>query len=135
MALTMQIFSIGIVFSAISPLVLPLLLVYFYIMKRVWIYQLIYVYDRPFELGGRWFKKIHTYFYAAMLLFQGRTKCESRLCQLNINKAALFFVSRRIARRIHEISDPKKSSRAQSSGRMHEIPSVKKKKNTEHEKT
>ena len=41
-------------------------------------------------------------------------------------RAHVFFVSRRIASRIHEISDLKKSSRAQSEGRIHEVERSKK---------
>ena len=48
-----------------------------------------------------------------------RSRCVKRL------RPRSYFVSRRIDICIHEISDPKKSSRAQSSGRMHEIQSGK----------
>ena len=43
---------------------------------------------------------------------------------IGLGEGRFFFVSRRIASRRHEISDLKKSSRAQSSGRMHEVEST-----------
>ncbi|KAF9925011.1 hypothetical protein FBU30_005145 [Linnemannia zychae] len=78
------IFCIGIVYSTISPLILPFVAFYFTVYYFVYRHQFLYVYSQPFETGGLLFPK------AVKQVYTGIFICEITLFGVFVLKQVTF---------------------------------------------
>lgn len=78
------IFCIGIVYSTLSPLILPFVTFYFTVFYFVYRHQFLYVYSQPIETGGLAFPK------AVKQVFTGIFICEITLFGIFVLKQTLF---------------------------------------------
>ncbi|KAK3807292.1 MAG: hypothetical protein J3Q66DRAFT_258301, partial [Benniella sp.] len=63
-------FSIGLLYSTIQPLILPLMVIYFGLYYLAFRYMFLYVYRQPFDSGGLIFPRIVDQMYIAVILFE-----------------------------------------------------------------
>lgn len=63
-------FSIGLLYSTIQPLILPLMVIYFGLYYIAYRHLFLYVYRQPFDSGGLIFPRIVDQMYVAVILFE-----------------------------------------------------------------
>ncbi|KAG0249411.1 hypothetical protein BG011_009334 [Mortierella polycephala] len=63
-------FSIGLLYSTIQPLILPLMVIYFGLYYLVFRYMFLYVYKQPHDSGGLIFPRIVDQIYVAVVIFE-----------------------------------------------------------------
>ncbi|KAF9122935.1 hypothetical protein BGW39_009393 [Mortierella sp. 14UC] len=63
-------FSIGLIYSTIQPIILPLMVFYFGLYYLAFRYQFLYVYRQPFDSGGLIFPRIVDQVYVALIIFE-----------------------------------------------------------------
>ncbi|KAG2182334.1 hypothetical protein INT43_007264 [Umbelopsis isabellina] len=63
-------FTVGLVFSVMSPLIIPFTLAYFVIATMTFRYLLLYVYETKIETGGRMWRVVFNRVLASTILFQ-----------------------------------------------------------------
>ncbi|KAF9359560.1 hypothetical protein BGX34_008298 [Mortierella sp. NVP85] len=63
-------FSIGLLYSTIQPLILPLMVIYFGLYYLAFRYMFLYVYWQPFDSGGLIFPRIVDQMYIGVILFE-----------------------------------------------------------------
>ncbi|KAF9982925.1 hypothetical protein BGZ65_002365 [Modicella reniformis] len=63
-------FSIGLLYSTIQPLILPLMTIYFGFYYLAFRYMFLYVYRQPFDSGGLIFPRIVDQIYIGVILFE-----------------------------------------------------------------
>ncbi|KAG0231827.1 hypothetical protein B0O80DRAFT_501893 [Mortierella sp. GBAus27b] len=63
-------FSIGLLYSTIQPLILPLMIIYFGLYYMAFRYMFLYVYRQPYDSGGLIFPRIVDQMYIAVILFE-----------------------------------------------------------------
>ncbi|KAG0320156.1 hypothetical protein BG000_003682 [Podila horticola] len=63
-------FSIGLLYSTIQPLILPLMVIYFGMYYIAYRHLFLYVYRQPFDSGGLIFPRIVDQMYVAVILFE-----------------------------------------------------------------
>lgn len=68
-------FLISIAYSVVSPIILPITLAYFMLAWLVWRYQMLYVFVRKYESGGRMWPLMVTRLVFILWIFQMFTSC------------------------------------------------------------
>ncbi|KAF9325965.1 hypothetical protein BG006_010570 [Podila minutissima] len=63
-------FSIGLLYSTIQPLILPLMVIYFGLKYLAFRHLFLYVYRQPFDSGGLIYPRIVDQMYVAVILFE-----------------------------------------------------------------
>ncbi|KAG0215259.1 hypothetical protein BGX28_000478 [Mortierella sp. GBA30] len=63
-------FSIGLLYSTIQPLILPLMVIYFGLYYLAYRHMFLYVYSQPYDSGGLIFPQIVDHIYVALILFE-----------------------------------------------------------------
>ncbi|KAG0025664.1 hypothetical protein BGZ81_006991, partial [Podila clonocystis] len=63
-------FSIGLLYSTIQPLILPLMVIYFGLYYLAYRHLFLYVYRQPFDSGGLIYPRIVDQMYVAVMLFE-----------------------------------------------------------------
>ncbi|KAF9421637.1 hypothetical protein BGZ94_008798 [Podila epigama] len=63
-------FSIGLLYSTIQPLILPLMVIYFGLYYLAFRHMFLYVYRQPFDSGGLVYPRIVDQMYVAVILFE-----------------------------------------------------------------
>ncbi|KAG0088429.1 hypothetical protein BGZ93_010425, partial [Podila epicladia] len=63
-------FSIGLLYSTIQPLILPLMVIYFGLYYLAFRHLFLYVYRQPFDSGGLIYPRIVDQMYVAVILFE-----------------------------------------------------------------
>lgn len=61
---------LGVLYSCISPLILPFVLLYFLTAYLVWKYQVMYVYSQPYQAGGTIWMRVFDQLVVGLLVFQ-----------------------------------------------------------------
>jgi len=64
------VFLIGITYSVISPVIIPVILIHFGYRYIIWVYQLHYVYVQKIDLGGRLWPRVSSSMSAGVVIFQ-----------------------------------------------------------------
>ncbi|KAG0225473.1 hypothetical protein BGW42_004279 [Actinomortierella wolfii] len=63
-------FAIGLIYSTIQPLILPIIVVYFGLFYLAYRHMFLYVYKQPFDSGGLIFPRIVDQVYIALVIYQ-----------------------------------------------------------------
>ncbi|KAK3818170.1 MAG: hypothetical protein J3R72DRAFT_460309 [Linnemannia gamsii] len=63
-------FAIGLIYSTIQPIILPLMVIYFGLYYLAFRYQFLYVYRQPFDSGGLIFPRIVDQVYIALIIYE-----------------------------------------------------------------
>ncbi|KAG0274814.1 hypothetical protein BGZ95_009437 [Linnemannia exigua] len=63
-------FAIGLIYSTIQPIILPLMVFYFGLYYLAFRYQFLYVYRQPFDSGGLIFPRIVDQVYIALIIYE-----------------------------------------------------------------
>ncbi|KAF9385615.1 hypothetical protein CPC16_007896 [Podila verticillata] len=84
-------FTIGLLYSTIQPLILPLMVIYFGLFYLAFRHQFLYVYRQPFDSGGLIYPRIVDQMYVAVILFEIVMLCLFIL-QKAIGQSVIMFI-------------------------------------------
>ncbi|KAK3259477.1 hypothetical protein CYMTET_31529 [Cymbomonas tetramitiformis] len=70
MASLQMVFSVGLYYSTIAPLICPIVTLYFTMATIMWRYKLLYVNERRYESGGRFWPRIVNLMILSLLVYQ-----------------------------------------------------------------
>lgn len=72
-AFMILIFVIGLAYAAVSPIILPVALLYFCLSWSFWRYAVLYFFERCYESGGRLFEKVFSQVVFCLFIFEAFT--------------------------------------------------------------
>lgn len=59
---------LGLVFSVVNPIILPVTLIYFMTMKLIWTYNMIYIYSEEYQSGGKVWEHIFEHVIVGLVI-------------------------------------------------------------------